>query len=620
MWRSDTRDAPVQSSGEMRFPSGALPRPASQVLSDRASYIVVCLLLSLVGCEGTKSTPSVTSPSSNSSVKNAGSTPFKTSDPKHFPQSVPVAAVQSTDWFEDVTASSGVHFTYRNGREAKQFYMIESFGGGVGAVDFDRDGDMDLFITGGGTISQAAPHSIEGLPPALFRNQGGFQLVDATVSSRLTEPTDYSQGCAVTDFDVDGFFDLFVCCYGQNRLYHNQGDGTYREVRNAVPGGTWSTAATFADVDVDGLPDLCVARYADWTPEIDVKCDGKGVRDLCGPTSYPPTSCQVFRNCGDGTFADWSRRVGMHGNVHGLAVVATDLNLDGRVDLYVASDVTPNQLYLGGDTFPLQERGQPAGVALNEWGQPEGSMGVDVADYDGDGKPDIIVTNFELEDNSLYRNEGGGVFMHATVAAGLSGVSRMRVGFGTALADFNNDSWPDLFVLNGNPIYEVAETPFRQHSQLFRNVGGRFEDISEQGGTFFRQSYSGRGNAAVDLNEDGLLDLVVIPMNEPVVVLRNRNPNSNFIRVHLRSLEGEPDAIGARVSVTLSGRRVVQFVVRGTGFFSQSDPRMIFPVAPSESAIDVTVHWPGRASEIFSNLPVRETHVLIEGHGSRHHE
>ena len=583
----------------------SLPRSAGRWFAARLWMIIL-----LMGCDVAKPVTISNHPIPSVDLNSKPSLKFETTNLE-----TSFDSLQADDWFEDVTLASGVKWTYRNGRDAGRYYMIESFGGGAAIIDFDRDGKCDLFMTGGGTISSDA--SIGGRPSVLFRNHGDWQFDNVTTSSGLSSAPGYSQGCAVGDFDADGFPDLFVCGYKGSHLYRNCGDGTYLDIDPWGPSlsNDWTTAAVFADFDHDALPDLVIARYAEWSPETDVNCSKGGVRDLCGPTSYAGTTCLAFRNSSDGQFEECSAQAGMQGSVHGLAVVAADLNLDGWVDFYVASDVTPNQLYLGGSRLPLQERGISAGVAFNEWGQAEGSMGVDVEDFDGDGRPDIWVTNFEREDNALYRNLGNSTFLHATAAVGMSGVSRMFVGFGTAMTDFDSDGWPDLFVLNGNPIYSAAESPFKQKPQLFRNLSGRFTDVSDHGGTFFREPHSGRGSAVADFDDDGALDIVAIPMNDPVRILRNRKGPENFIRVQLVAQNGEPDATGARVSAEFQGRILTRFAVRGTGFFSQSDSRMIFPVAPELETADITVQWLARDREIFRGLGIRKTHVLIEGHG-----
>lgn len=546
--------------------------------------------------------------------------PTVTQSPPSNRPGVAKPAAPTADWFEEVTGRSGIEFVHHNGREGGQYLLIEMNGGGVAAVDFDLDSDIDLFVTGGGTISREVPVQIRGLPSALYRNDGDLKFVAATLPSGLGAAPDYSQGCAVTDFNLDGFPDLFLCCFGRNRLYQNLGDGTFveAETKTSFPTQDWGLTAVFADIDRDSLPDLFVARYADWSPEQDIKClyaDQK--RDICGPKSYPGTKCRAYHNLGDGRFEDWTDQVGIQGNVHGMAVVAADLNLDGWVDIYVTSDITPKQLYLGGPQLPLMEAGASSGTAVNEWGQNEGSMGVDVADYNGDGNPDIWVTNYEAEDNSLYRNQGQGRFTHSTTPAGLAGVSRMKSGFGTALADFDGDGWPDIFISNGNPIYAAAQSPFKQEPQLFRNLAGRrFADVTYQGGPFFREAHSGRGSAVADLDDDGALDVVVVPINDPVQVIRNRKTPRNYVRVQLLARQGEADATGARVWAEFDGRRVYQFATKGTGFFSQSDPRMIFPASPAASTVDVTVEWPGRGREKFPGLAVRQTHLITEGRGN----
>lgn len=520
------------------------------------------------------------------------------------------------DWFEDVTPASGIDFVYRNGREGGHFYILESLGGGAALFDYDRDGDVEVFLTGGGTIDVSPPR-IGGLPSALFRNEGGLRFSSVTASAGLDVPGDYSHGCIIADYDTDGYADVLVTAYGRCRLFRNQGDGTFDEVATVAgletPG--WWTAAAWGDVDQDGLADLFVTGYLKWSPETDQPCwNATRQREVCSPTRYPAANDRLYRNRGDGAFEDVSTRTGLQPGGNGLGVVAADINGDGRVDFYVANDESDKFLYFGRPAAKLEEVAHSACVAVNQYGTHEGSMGVEVGDYDGDSRADLWVTNFELEDNALYRNLGEELFSQTTNTAGLAGHSRLHVGFGTALDDFDGDGWLDLLVINGHVFYGGGQLPYRQKSQLFRNrANGRFEDVSLVGGSYFRADHPGRGAAVGDLDNDGGLDLVVVHQNEPVSILRNRLPSRHFVSLEVIGTQVDRDAVGSVISISSERGNRVHFLRSGAGYLSQFDRRIM--VSVSTETVDVEVRWAGGSTELFRKVPTGHTHALIQGRG-----
>ncbi|MCY2996453.1 MAG: CRTAC1 family protein [Planctomycetota bacterium] len=536
------------------------------------------------------------------------------------PRTPPAVArpVQPDDWFEDVTERSGVRFAFRTGWEGGHYTVLESMGGGVAMLDYDGDSDLDIFFPGGGKIF-GTPRKIEGRPPALYRNDGDGHFVDVTVAAGLGTAGDYTRACAVADFNCDGFPDLFVVCFGRSQLLRNNGDGTFREVAGQaglVTDGFNSTAA-WADVDRDGCPDLYVAAYLNIPPDDTKSCDDtlRGIRDVCGPWAYPGAPDRLFRNRGDGTFEEITRTAGLSDEGKGLGVVAADVNQDGWIDFYVANDTTDNHLYLGGPGLRFQEAGLMAGVATNENGTAQGSMGVDFGDYDGDGHGDLWVTNYEREDDTLYRWLSGASFSNATLAVGLGGISRPYVGFGTGFVDFDSDGWLDLFVINGHVLYHRGEGPYQQPAMLFRNrTGQTFQNVTASGGPYFSIPHAGRGAAYGDLDNDGAPDLVVVHQNDPVVLLRNRLTPRNWIRTVLRGIQSNPDAVGAAVSLEYQGRKLVRFVNGGGGYASHADRRILFPNADGQPR-DVTVRWPSGKTEVFRDVPVCRTSLLIEGAG-----
>ena len=526
-------------------------------------------------------------------------------------------AIRPGDWFEDVTARSGIKMSFRTGREAEQQTILETLGGGVCVFDADSDGDLDLYCPGGGTFDPTSAAAV-GQPGKLFRNEGHCRFTDITADAGLSVPIDYSHGAVAGDYDRDGSPDLFVTCFGQSRLYRNLG-GSFVDVtaQAGLTALSWDTAAVFADLTGDGWPDLYVVTYVKFDPRTARPCGRPPDRpDVCPPQNFPPLLDRLYVNQGDGTFVDQSIVAGLTELGRGLGVLSADLNQDGWLDLYVANDGDPNLLYFGGPEFPFVEGGLAAGVAVNERGLPEGSMGLDAGDVDGDGRPDLVVTNFELEDNAFYRNLGGGQFEHATTQFGLAGTGRAYVGFGTGLYDLDGDNWPDWYVLNGHVLYRTGQSPFLQPSFVFQNATGRrFVDVSVQAGSFFRRRHAARGSAVVDLDNDGGPELVVSGLEEPITILRHRKPPAAWMTITLQAGGGDPTGLGAEVSLEAFQRRVTIPMRAGTSFASHVDPRATFCLEQNRQTADVFVRWLSGRREIFRSLTASQRHHLREGTG-----
>ena len=527
-------------------------------------------------------------------------------------------AARPEDWFEDVTDSSGLVFVHSSGRNANGFTMVETFGSGVALLDYDADGDMDVFCAGGGTVS--ADLIFAGSPNRLFRNDGKLKFTEVTTGSGLDVPVDYSHGVTVGDINNDSLPDLFISCFGRSRLFLNLGQGRFQDHTQFMEPelNGWSTACCFADVTDDGLPDLYVTGYLQWAPDSKERCtDPKsGLRDVCMPGLFPGAQDRLYAGTGDGHFVDITKTAGLLPDGKGLGVVALDFDGNGHLDFYVANDVIRNHLYLGQGGGVFQESAIVCGVSGNEFGAPEGSMGVDAADVDGDGTPDLFVTNYEFEDNSLYRNTGKGVFYHSTVSMGIAGSCRPYVGFGASFLDADLDGWMDLVVVNGHVTYRNRQSSYAQPSFIFRNDGGtRFEDITADAGPWFSVPHSGRGVAVGDLNNDGAPDLVISEQDGPISVLRNLHSPSHWIGVRLRGVECGHDAIGARVRLVEPKEGNYQFVKGGGSYLSCSDTRLIFPVEGGNS-VTIEVRWPNGVFEEFRGFSAGSYHLVEQGMGT----
>ncbi len=535
------------------------------------------------------------------------------------------------DWFEDKTAGSGLQFCYRNDEEAGLYTLLESLGGGVALLDYDKDGLLDVFVTGGGYFT--ADKEIRGYPNRLFHNEGNWRFRDVTKEVGLpTEGVFYSHGCAVGDYNNDGWPDLLVTGYGRMALYRND-RGKFTEVTKEA--GLldsrplhWSTSAAWADLNGDGHLDLFVCHYTDWSFANDPPCTSSASdprRDRCPPERFQPLMPALYINQGDGTFreADAATTGLVAGS--GLGVLIFDLNDDGKLDIYVANDSTGNHLYRNKGGAVFEEIALRSGVALSVRGEPNGSMGIAAGDYDRSGLPSLLVTNFQNQNHCLYRNLGNGQFQHAEQAAGLLELGQDYVGFGAGFFDFDLDGAEDVFIANGHVLLhpKPPSTP-KQRPVLLRNLfkpgtkpgQTRFENVTDRGGTYFRKDHMGRGVAFGDLDNDGGMDLVISHINEPVTLLRNRAARGHWLGIELVDKEGR-DPVGAKLSLDVDGQTLTRFAVSGGSYLSANDRRHLFGLGKAAQLQKLTVRWPSGRVESWNGaaLAIDRYHKIIEGKG-----
>jgi enediyne biosynthesis protein E4 len=530
--------------------------------------------------------------------------------------------------FRDVAADAGLTAVNVSGGQEAKKYILETTGSGVAIFDVDEDGLPDVFIANGTTLDGDGPG--QSSTGHLYKNRGGLRFEDVTERSGLAR-VGWGQGVCVGDYDNDGHRDLFVTYYGRSTLYRNEGSGTFRDVTEAAglqaSATRWDTGCSFFDYDLDGRLDLVVTSYLEFDrsripqPGAGGYCQWKGMPVMCGPRGLPFARNHLFHNEGQGKFADVSNASGVGRTVgcYGFTVAASDFDEDGYPDLYVACDSTPSLLYHNKKNGTFEDIGLFAGVALNDDGQEQGGMGVAVADYDEDGHYDILKTNFSDDVPNLYHNNGDGTFEDRVFQSGLGGYME-HVGWGVHFLDVDHDGRKDLLLVNGHVYPEVeqrAEIHYRQPRLLYWNVGGgRFKDLSSTSGSGVRETQSSRGSAAGDLDNDGSLEVVVANMGARPTLLKNFGPKKNWLLVQCVGTSANRDAIGARVTVSVGGRKVSGEVQSGAGYISQNDSRLHFGLSANTAYERIEVQWPGGSKEVFAGGKANQIVKLTQGTGS----
>jgi hypothetical protein len=616
--------------------------------------------------------------------------------------------------FEDKTAGSGVDITYRNGEEALHYAIVESLGGGLGVIDYDNDGLLDIVVCGGGYFDGPDKKQIKGLPNRLYKNMGNWKFKDVTKEVGIDQPLFYSHGVAVGDYDNDGFPDLLITGYGRCALFHNvpDGKGGRKFVEVTKEAGLlgkhfWSTSAAFADLDGDGYPELYLCQYVDWSWKNHPKCPGynsKVKQDVCPPKSFHSVEHALFQNDGKGHFINVTRssgiRVDRRGEVKGLedalqrwleekkivpdeleaeitrltdkiakskntdpglkdlqarleklrpldaelkgrkdqieqfksddfgkglGLVIVDLNKDRKPDIYIANDTTDNFLYVNRSKpgrLRFEEVGMETGTAKDDRGAANGSMGVDAGDFNGTGLASLWVTNYEGELHALYVNKLRErlYFSFGTYQSGISAIGQLFVGFGTGFLDTDNDGWLDIFISNGHVVKHPYPAPLRQKPVLFANQGeGRFKEIGERGGAYFRTGHIGRGVAIADLDNDGYPDLIISHIQEPVAILRNTAQAKNhWVGVRLIGKDHR-DVVGTKLTMNVNGRKLTRFAMGGRSYLSACDTRILFGLGQAQQAGRLTVEWPTGSPlvEHFDDLAIDQYHKIVQGEGKQ---
>jgi hypothetical protein len=526
--------------------------------------------------------------------------------------------LSSTTTFEDVTHKVGIAWIHDNARSDAR-HLPETVGAGCAFIDYDNDGWMDIMFVNSGSSDFFSP--TKPMRNALYRNNGDGTFTDVTLKTGVSGGG-FGMGVTAADYDGDGLQDLYVTSYGRNTLFKNTGKGSFTDVTEkagvAAPG--WSTCAVWFDFDNDGKLDLFVSSFVYYDRSLNVLCaDDQGRRYYCIPRHYKPSPSRLFHNNGDGTFSDVSAATAIASSPgKSFGAVATDVNNDGWLDLFVANDTMPNFLFVNQGGKKFEEVGLAAGVAFSQAGRARSGMGVDATDYDGDGWQDLFVANIDHEFFSLYHNEKDVTFTDEPRE--IAAATQLMSGWGLRFFDYDNDSDPDLLLVNGHPDDFVemhnARVKYKEPLLLFVNNGREFKNVSQNSGAVFSRDFAGRGMATGDFDNDGDLDVIVSNNGEAPLLLRNNGGNrNNWVGLRLVATKSNPAAVGAVITWKAGTLKRSRLKTGGGSYLSSHDPREILGIGALTKIDSVEIRWPSGKIDTLTNLPLNHYVTVTEGLG-----
>lgn len=526
------------------------------------------------------------------------------------------------------TLETGPDFAYKNGEEAGHVTMVETLGGGVALLDYNNDGHQDILLTGGGTFGDDKKEAtqISGYPPALYQNNGDLTFTNVTQSAGIDRDDFYSHGAITQDYDNDGFTDLVITGYGGVLVFHNNGDGTFEQVAEQLnlPTNIWSVGAAWGDIDNDGTLELYLAQYIDWSFANHPFCTGRDQsflsqkkaddrRDICSPRDFAPLPDFLLKFNEQGTLIDISEQAGINKAGKGLGVLMADVDLDGDLDIYVTNDTVANFLWTNQGDGTFRETAALCGVGFDNTGNADGSMGIDMGDFNMDGLPDLFVTNFQNEQFALYKNIGNALFQHVSTASGLLSFQSVYVGWGTAFMDADRDGDEDLFIANGHVNLYPSDATIAQWPIALENIDSRYAKVNKSVGDYFTTAHKGRGIAYGDLDNDGDLDLVYSHINERCSVLINETANENqWLSLQLIGNPSNRAAVGSVVTLTTDKQFQVRQIKGGSSYASSNDSRVFFGIPQNQIIQSILIRWPDGTEQTVQSPQANTAQTIIQ--------